>query len=128
MTNKTKKRIIYCITFIALLIVEVLIALYVHDPFIRPYLGDAIVVAVIYCFARIFVPDKVPWMPVFIFLFAVFVEFTQYIQLVELFGLENNQLARVILGTTFDWSDVLSYGIGCLILLGVEWIKNKKNR
>lgn len=126
MTNKTQKRMIYFLAFIALLVVEVLIALYIHDTIIRPYLGDVIVVAVIYCFARIFISDNVPWMPVYIFLFAAFVEFTQSIQIVKLLGLENNRLARIILGSIFDWSDILSYGVGCLILLGIEWIKNNK--
>ena len=42
-----------------LMAVETLIALYVHDKVIRPYVGDLLVVLVVYCFVRIFVPVKV---------------------------------------------------------------------
>lgn len=48
-----KQRIKYGAAFLLLLCVEVLIALYVHDDFIRPYIGDVLVVGVVYCFLRI---------------------------------------------------------------------------
>lgn len=34
------KRIGYAIATVILLLTEVLIALYVHDAFVRPYIGD----------------------------------------------------------------------------------------
>ena len=34
----------YFVIFLLLLIIEVLIALYVHDDFIRPYIGDVLVI------------------------------------------------------------------------------------
>ena len=34
------KRIGYAIATVILLLIEVLIALYVHDAFVRPYIGD----------------------------------------------------------------------------------------
>ena len=52
------KRVFYLLATIVLIAVEVLIALFVHDNFVRPYIGDVIVVVVIYCFVRIFVPEK----------------------------------------------------------------------
>ena len=42
------KRIGYAIATVILLLTEVLIALYVHDAFVRPYIGDVLVVIVIY--------------------------------------------------------------------------------
>lgn len=52
------KRIGYAIATVILLLTEVLIALYVHDAFVRPYIGDVLVVIVIYTFIRIFVDRK----------------------------------------------------------------------
>ena len=43
-----KKRAFYAAAFLILLAIEVLIALFVHDRFVRPYLGDVIVVIVVY--------------------------------------------------------------------------------
>ncbi len=42
-----KIRLKYLAVFIILLAAEIVIALYVHDSFVRPYMGDMLVVAVI---------------------------------------------------------------------------------
>lgn len=47
----------YAICFIGLFIVETLIALFLRDAFIRPYMGDVLVVILIYCFVRIFITE-----------------------------------------------------------------------
>lgn len=60
----------YAICFIGLFIVETLIALFVRDAFIRPYMGDVLVVILIYCFARIFITEPLRGLPLWIFLFA----------------------------------------------------------
>ena len=46
-----KKRIFYIISFLVIFCIEVLIALYVRDRFIRPYVGDMLVVVLVYSFA-----------------------------------------------------------------------------
>ena len=78
-----KKRIFYIISFLVIFCMEVLIALYVRDRFIRPYVGDMLVVVLVYSFVRIFLPTGIPRMPFYVFLFACFVEVLQYFQLVE---------------------------------------------
>ncbi len=112
------RRLTYAIITIVILLIEVLIALFVHDSFIRPYVGDVLVVAVIYTFIRIFIPDRVRLLPLYIFLFSVLVELMQYINIVELLGLENNRFFSVLVGTTFDVKDIICYGVGC-ILIGI---------
>ena len=64
------KRIGYAIATVILLLIEVLIALYVHDAFVRPYIGDVLVVIVIYTFIRIFVPERCKLLPLYVFIFA----------------------------------------------------------
>ena len=73
-----KKRTIYLILTILLLAIEVLIALFVHDRFIRPYVGDVLVMMVMYTFVRIFVPERIKALPAYLFGFAAFVEGAQY--------------------------------------------------
>ena len=68
----------YAICFIGLFIVETLIALFVRDAFIRPYMGDVLVVILIYCFARIFITEPLRGLPLWIFLFACCIEAFQY--------------------------------------------------
>ncbi len=110
------RRVTYFIITIVLLIIEVLIALFVHDSFVRPYVGDVLVVAVIYTFIRIFIPDKLKLLPLYIFLFGTFVELMQYINVVKLLGLQDNRFFSVLIGTTFDIKDIVCYGVGCLLI------------
>lgn len=86
--EKNKLRIRYDIAFIILLFIEVLIALFVHDKFIRPYVGDALVVIVLYCAVRVIISKKFRMLSLYIFIFAAGVEFLQYFHLVQVLSLE----------------------------------------
>ena len=121
-----KKRFFNFILLMIFLVIEVLIALYVHDDFVRPYLGDVLVVVVLYFFVRIWIPEKYIWLPGVIFVFAAAVEVLQYFRLVEILGVENNVFLRTILGSTFDFKDIVCYGVGCLLLGFCEWIGYKR--
>ncbi len=114
--DKTEHRIKYAAAFILLVLVEIFIALYVHDEFIRPYVGDILVVVVIYCAIRVVFPSKITLLPLWVFLFAAFVEFLQYIELVNTLGLHESKFWRIIIGSVFDWKDIICYGIGCILL------------
>ncbi len=114
------KRAYYAVAFLILLMVEIAIAIYVHDDFIRPYVGDVLVVGVVFFFVRIFVPDKVKLMPLYVFIFAALVEVLQYFQLISLLGLEENTFARILIGSTFDVKDLFCYFIGFIIILVLE--------
>ena len=119
-----KKRFLYLIATLILLIIEVLIALYVHYDFIRPYVGDAIVVIVIYTFIRIFIPEKCRLLPLYIFIFAVVVEILQGIHIVNILGVADNQFLRTLIGDSFDVKDILCYCVGCILL----WLYESKRK
>lgn len=120
---KRKKRLAYLFATIVLFGIELLIALYVHDRFIRPYVGDVLVVVLLYTFVRIFLPDGVRLLPLYIFLFAAGVELLQFIGIVELLGLSDNRILSVVVGSVFDIKDILCYGIGAVIL----WVYERKS-
>ncbi|MDE6054450.1 MAG: DUF2809 domain-containing protein [Lachnospiraceae bacterium] len=115
-----KKRVVYVGLTIILLLVEVLIALFVHDRIVRPYIGDMLVVVVIYTFIRSWIPDSVRLLPVYVFLFATGVEILQYFNLVELLGGADNPFLRILLGTSFDVKDIICYAAGCVLVWAVE--------
>lgn len=108
------------IIFLILLLVEVFIALFVHDKFIRPFIGDILVVILIYFFIKSIFINEIKHLPVYIFLFAFSVEFLQYINIVEILGLSNNPFFSALIGTTFDIKDILCYLIGCVIIFYLE--------
>ena len=110
-----QKRFFYLIASVLLLLTEVLIALFVHDRFVRPYVGDVLVVIVIYTFLRIFFPEHPRLLPLYVFFFAAGVEALQFFELVKVLGLENNPFLRTLVGTTFDLKDIVCYGIGTVM-------------
>lgn len=119
-----KKRIFYIISFLVIFCIEVFIALYVRDSFIRPYMGDALVVVLVYS-SYVYLSRQIYRLPFYVFLFACFVEVLQYFQLVETLGITNRAL-RIILGSTFDWKDIVCYGAGCIFIFLFEQIFRRR--
>lgn len=116
----------YFILTLLLFFTEVLIALYINDAFIRPYIGDVLVVILIYCFVKSFFKFSVNNVALFVLIFSFTIEFLQYLNIVEKLGLANYKVARIVIGTSFSWIDLLCYTIGIVIILLVEKAVYKK--
>ncbi|MBP3595199.1 MAG: DUF2809 domain-containing protein [Lachnospiraceae bacterium] len=120
------KRTAYLLATVLIFLLELFIALFVRDNFIRPYVGDMLVVVLVYTCVRVLFPEKPRLLPLYVFLFAAGVEALQGMRIVELLGLQDNRFFSVLIGTTFDWKDIVCYGVGC-VLLGVweVWLRRK---
>ena len=110
----------YFILTVLLFIVEVLIALLVHGGIIRNYIGDFLVVIFIYCFVRSFFKISVLKAAFGVLIFSYTVEFSQYLSLAKNLGLENSEIAKVIMGHSFEWIDMIVYTLGILVVILVE--------
>jgi Protein of unknown function (DUF2809) len=110
----------YFLAAIGLLALEIIIALYVHDAIVRPYIGDLLVVILIYCFVKSFFNWPVLKTAFGVLLFSYLVELLQYFKVVERLGLLHCQLAKIIIGVSFEWLDILAYTMGIILLLVVE--------
>jgi len=122
------KRILYLLIFCGLLAVEMGIALFVNDAFVRPYVGDMLVALLLCCLCRVIVPDKVRLLPVYVFIFAACVELGQYFDLVALLDLADNRIISIALGRTFSWMDLVCYAVGCAAAFGLDQTIIKKTR
>jgi hypothetical protein len=111
-----------------LFFIEVFIAVFINDGFIRPFIGDVLVVILIYCFIKAFCNINSSIAALSVFVFACTVEILQYFNLVNKLGLQNNKIATVIIGNTFDWKNILAYAIGAVVVLFLEEIINKKSK
>ncbi len=117
----------YFVCFLIIFITEVLIALYVHDNFVRPYLGDVLVVILIYCFVKSFIKLRVLITSLLVLAFSFTIEFLQFLNIVEKLGLEKSRLACTVIGTSFAWMDLLMYVLGIAVVLVVEkWVLKKE--
>lgn len=111
----------YVLLFSALLIVEILIALFVESKIIRGSVGDVLVVILIYCFIQTFFAWDKKKTIIGVGVFAILVEILQAFNLVEKLGLQNNKFASTIIGTTFDMNDVWAYVAGCALVYMLEF-------
>lgn len=120
-----KKRLVFLAVFVFLFFIEVLIALYMHDDFVRPYVGDMIVTVVVWAFARIVFPDKFKLMSLYVMIFAILVEVGQYLNYVDLLGITNPILVTMM-GTSFAWTDIACYAVGCVVAAVADYIILRK--
>jgi hypothetical protein len=110
----------YFLLTVFLFAVEIGIALFVHDTVIRPYIGDVIVVILIYCFVKSFFDFPILPTALGVLLFAFGVETLQYLNFIVFLGLEKSKLANTVIGNSFAWMDMLTYVIGVLIVIIAE--------
>ena len=110
----------YFAFFIFVFTIECLIALYVHDNFVRPYLGDVLVVILVYCFVKSFLKLPVITAAIAVLLFAFTIEFLQFLNIVEKLHLEKSKIASTVIGTSFSWVDILMYVVGIAIVIAIE--------
>lgn len=118
-------RAVYLTAFIVLLCVEFLIGAFAHDNFIRPYGGDVLVVILIYCMIRIIKPTGIKLLPLYVFIFALFVELLQLVKIVDLLGIPRGSIVAIMVGTSFSFIDIICYAVGCGITYITELIIKK---
>ena len=110
----------YALATVVLLAVEILIALFVGDRFVRPYLGDALAVVLVYCALNATLELRPFAAATLAFAVAVVIEFGQYFQVLRIVGLEGNAIARTVLGSGFDSHDFVAYAAGAIGMLAIE--------
>jgi hypothetical protein len=119
-------RILYALAAVAVFVVEVGIALFMHDALIRPYGGDALAVVLVYLAVRAGTPLGPKAAILLALAVAVGVELAQLANLLDLLGLRGNRLARTVLGGAFDLKDFAAYGLGAIGILIIEKVRRPR--
>lgn len=120
---KINKR--YLLAFMVITLIEVCIALFIHDKVIRPFVGDILVVILMYTCIRAFVLKSIKLLPIYLFVFSFAIEWLQYIKILKILQLQHNRFLSIVFGTTFDIKDILCYLVGTLILIVWEKIEGR---
>lgn len=97
-----------------ILAIEIYIAICVKGGFVRHYAGDVLAVILLYASARAIFSEPPLNLPLKIFAFAAALELAQYFGAVQILGIEN-KILKVMIGGTFDLTDLLCYAAGCVL-------------
>jgi hypothetical protein len=118
---------------LGLFVVEVLIALYVHDWLIRPYGGDVLAALFVYvCLRAVIHRTSSLRLAVAAFTTGACLEVFQACALPARLGLTHNPILRVAIGTTFQWGDLVAYAMGAALGWFIDertgWIRGAMQR
>lgn len=106
----------YLIAFVILYAIEAVIAMHTSG-WIRGYIGDVLVLPLIYCLIRMFTERFPRILPVCLFGLGCLTEFLQFLRIHEILGIPEGTPFGIIIGTRADWIDVLCYAVGTLGIL-----------
>lgn len=110
----------YFTTFLLLFAIEVLIAVFLESGFIRHTFGDYLVVILLFCFFKSFLPVNDLVMGMAILCIAFCIEFLQLTPFLDVLGLRQNKWANLIFGNVFSVQDVIAYTLGVLTVTALE--------
>ena len=116
----------YALAAVAVLLIEILIALFVRDRIVRPYLGDTLAVVLVYLGLRAITPLHTIPAVVTALAIAFAVETAQCFHLVDQLGLREHRIASTILGTGFELKDFIAYTAGALLILLIEGWRTRR--
>ena len=120
------KRAIYLLIFLFLLGVEIAIATYLKTGFIRAYLGDLLVVILLYCLLMSILKPSIKTGLLLTLAIAFAIELLQLIDLTRFFPQEYKKLATLILGSQFSWLDLQMYVLGIICAGITEVVLHKR--
>ena len=115
--QSVRTRLAFLAVAVLILAVEIYIAVCVKGGFVRHYAGDVLAVILLYAFVRAIFSVTPSNLALKIFAFAVALELAQYFGAVQILGIES-KILKVMIGGTFDLTDLLCYAVGC-VLVGI---------
>ena len=122
--QNVRTRLAFLVVAVLILAVEIYIAVCVNGGFVRHYLGDVLAVILLYVLARAIFSVTPSNLALKIFAFAVALELVQYFGAVQILGIES-KILKVMIGGTFDLTDLLCYAVGCVLASAYEKFESK---
>ena len=122
--QSVRTRLAFLVAAGVILAVEIYIAVCVKGGFVRHYLGDVLAVILLYAFVRAIFSAPPSNLALKIFAFAAALELVQYFGTVQILSIEN-KILKVIIGGTFDFTDLLCYAVGCVLASAYEKFESK---
>ncbi|MCW5520714.1 DUF2809 domain-containing protein [Aureitalea sp. L0-47] len=109
----------YFTPFLLVLVAEIAIAIFYFHRFVRGFLGDVLVIPLLYYLLRSISSIRQRPALVFVIAFAFLIEVLQLNDLTKLLPTDNS-LLQIAMGNTFDWLDLVAYLMGGLAIYFIE--------
>jgi len=103
-----------------LLSTEICIAAFLTTGFIRHTFGDYLAVILMYCIIRSFFLKKPIYIAIVVLVFAFAIEFLQLFNLLDTLNLRHNELIVIIMGSTFEITDLIAYTLGIITIYLID--------
>lgn len=110
----------YFIAFIILFLIEVAIAVFFKQGFIRHTFGDFLVAILLYCFFKSFLKGSTLSIAIATLCIAYIIEFLKLTDFLKHLWLEHNKWANLVFGNSFSVQDLVAYTIGIAVTLYME--------
>ena len=124
--QSARTRLVFLAAASVILAVEIYIAICVKGGFVRHYAGDVLAVILLYALARAIFSEPPLNLPLKIFAFAAALELAQYFGAVQILGVEN-KILKIMIGGTFDFTDLLCYAAGCVLASAYEKFEKRRS-
>lgn len=118
-----KRRFIYLGLTIATIILGLLSR---HFTFIPLFIGDVLWATMVYFIIRLlFINKPAKFVVIASLSFSYAIEFSQLYSAPWIDGLRKTLFGKLVLGSVFNWGDLLSYTVGIIIGLLIERLVNQ---
>lgn len=124
--QSVRTRLAFLVATGVILVAEIYIAVCVKGGFVRHYAGDVLAVILLYALARAIFSVTPSNLPLKIFAFAAALEIAQYFGVVQILGIEN-KILKIMIGGTFDLTDLLCYAAGCILAGAYEKFEKRRS-
>ncbi len=98
----------------------IIVKLFDDNLFIRGFTGDIIVILLIYFLVKAIYDVKPSHLAILVLGLGFITEFLQYAKLIRLLGLEQNTIAKLIIGSVFDPFDLIAYTLGAITVYIID--------
>lgn len=102
-----------------LLVTEIAIAVFHFHNWIRWYLGDLLVIPLLYCFVRMVSKLSVKAATIVVMGIAFTSEILQFLQIDKLLKIKN-EFILILIGTSFSFIDLIAYVLGLIPIYLIE--------
>jgi len=119
---------IYFTGFTLLFVIEVIIAFFLKDGFVRHTVGDFLVVILLYCLFKSFLKTHTLNLAILTLGIAYLIEFLQLTAFLNYLGLKQNKWANLVFGNTFSIQDLVANTLGIVVVLFIEIRGQRKKK